>query len=450
MQDLSQKRKKWYQGRPAAVSFASRVQEIQKYRTPATKADEFLRIVRFLVLPLLALWCIVISFASLQIFLAHSFGETYATIGAAILCIVIEIGKMKFGSYTFSKLFLEGIEGIETDFAEAAMWLFITGFAAFTFWMSINNSTHGAHNLALLRGNEAHYSAFVPDTKDLDDQIAAANGRVAQNGGIKWKGTVTYQAQQAIKTDSRVIQQLSAQKEQRVKDQRADYELRRAQIQDTTDKGASLVMAAGGYVEILQIISLMLMAACMRVVGDHMDREQGQQHTDEHKAAGQQPITSAKHQPINGAAMNNQTGPAAYPGENDGRVIMFNRVAGGNVLSARLNTVPQFSQTVPQQNGLHGCSAVLTQCREAVQRDLPNFDRKDTRAATVSERINAALDRCLESMRVPGFEPEREVAIKFYQFLTDKAFPDLNARGWGYDRQDYFLRIVSGFVPEQV
>lgn len=438
MQETNQNSKKWYAGRPAKQAFAARVAEIQKYRTPATKADEFLLIVRLLILPLLAVWCIVISFATARAFLGHNFGEPYATIGAAILCLVIEIGKMKFGSYTFSKLFLEGLDGIQERFAEAAMWGFITLFATACFIGSFLNSTHGAESLALLRGNQAHYEEFKPNTSDLDSQIAAADSRINANSGIKWKGTVTYQAQQAIKSDSRSITSLNAQREQRVNEQRADYERRRAQMDETTTKGAKIVFAAGGYVEILQIISLVLMAACMRVVGDHLERE----HSNVNQTAAQN-ISFARNNAFNSQQTNNSA--PSVP-----QVFMFNRIPGGNVRAAGTDSVPQFSQAVAQKNAVMGCNDILARCKESIQRDLPNFGRKDARQTTVNDRITLALDKCLDNMNIPGFCPDREAAINFYDFLTHKAFPELNLVGWPYQRESIFLKTLSGFIPETV
>lgn len=414
-------------------SSGSRAAAISKYRSPHTRADEFLLIAPFIQL-ILAAWCMWIGFASYQAFFGHSFGPTVAWVAALLLCIVIEFGKLKVGGYVFQKPFLEGTVG--GTWAQFFVWVGALVFSVATFWMSIINSTSGAHALATLKGNQAHAEAFTPSTDAIDAQIREANARIQLAHNTKWKGTTTYEAQKAITRDTRTIESLQKQRDAAVTIQRSDFERRQSQNDLATNTGADMVMAAGGWVEILQVVLLFFVAACMAVVGEVMEREEKQRSP----TANLPTYNGAQ----KSAAINNGQ-PGTPP------VFMFNRMADGQVRSAPdKNTVPQFSQSVPQTNATIGCNAVLAQCKEAVQKDLSNFENRLAKPGTVSERINRALDECLSAISTPGFEPDREVAIRFFEFLKYKAFPSLNARGYGYELQDQILSKISGFVPEQV
>ena len=270
----------WWKPRTNPHSFQNRVDEINKYRSPHTKADEFLRLLKWFVQPLLVLYCMVLSFASYQAFFAHNFSPTIAMLGAGLLCLVIEFGKVKIGGYVFQKPFLEGPSGLAKSFPEFSVWAGALLFAIATFTMSVINSTSGAHALSMMNGTIKNEMAFAPNTSDIDAQIKATDSRIQQNTGIKWKGVVTYQAQKAIVRDTRNLEALNRQREAAVNAQRADFERSRNFNDTNTTRGANVLMAAGGWVEILQVITLFLIAACMKVVSTVMDRKQGKIQLD--------------------------------------------------------------------------------------------------------------------------------------------------------------------------
>lgn len=432
-------KKSWFDFSGDGAGLNSRIQKINKYRSPHTKADEILRILQWFVQPLLILYCMVLSFASYQAFFEHNFSAGIATLGAVLLCIVIEFGKIKIGAYVFQKPFLEGLEGFKGSFAEFSVWFGALLFAGVAFTMSVINSTTGAHALSVMKGTAKNETAFAGNTADLDRQISETNARIKQNGTIKWKGVVTYQAQKAIERDTRTLEALNRQKESATNTQRADFERTRSINDTNTQTGANILMASGGWVEGLQMICLFLIAACMSVVGSVMDREQKNSHT-----ATNNPNTNSYR---SGAA---NSSPANNSGA--GQTIGFFWDGYGQQAAQQSFAVPQQPFTVPQQTvdfSTIGCDAVLENCRQAVQRDLPNLLRPDAKPATVSERINKALDDAFDIVSKDGFSPSHETGLKFYKFLAETALPTLNDRGWPYSRDTFFMKQILAVIPKQ-
>lgn len=428
----SSEKQSWWGVFSTKGGLARRSQAIQKYRSPHTMADEILRLLRYMVQPLLIAYCMFISFASYEAFFGHNFSPTVATAGAALLCIVMEFGKIKIGSYVFQKPFLQGWGFFKSSFADFSVWGGSLLFMVFTFIMSVTNSTQGAHQLSLMKGTQQHAETFTTNTADIDSQIAATNSRIKAANGIKWKGVVTYQAQKAIERDTRNLESLSRQREAIMTGQRADFERRQQHNDKSTETGANILMASGGWVEALQLVTLFLIAACMSVVGGVMDEETKlnsiQVDTNRHRA--------------NGVAQNQSSTTPLF---------MFNRRSDGNVQAARSSEpVSQSPEPVTQQNTGADSDKVLQWCKTAVERDLPNFNEKWAKKDTVSARINKALDQCKESASKPGFSPSREEAVKFYSFLIDKAIPTLNGRGYPYPNDLQLLSRIKSVMPDFV
>lgn len=415
----------------AKKAYDKRLATINKFRSPKTMADEILWLLQWVIQPLLMLYCIILSFASYQAFFEHNFSPTIAICGALLLCIVIEFGKIKLGSYVFQKPFLQGWHGIRTSFADAAIWIGAFAFAFVAFFMSITNSTDGAKQLALLRGHEKHNEQFQPNTAEIDAQINAINGRVAQNQDIKWKGVVTYQAQKAISSDSKSTATLLQTKQELIAQQRADYEARQKANAHYSELGSEILLVSGGRVEYLQIITLFLIAACMSVLGGMVDSSE-KQATKQHQQVFQQ-----------SAAQGQQYST------NDGRPkIGFTWESYG---SDKQRTVSQPTFTVSQQtqpNSTLGSDAVLKVCKKALQSDMPNFKRQDVKKKSVSERINAALDACFNEMNNPDFCPSMPVAADFYRLCVEDVFPQLNEKGWPYERDTFFLKRLLAVIPK--
>ncbi|MEZ4925553.1 MAG: hypothetical protein R3A50_04705 [Saprospiraceae bacterium] len=411
----------WYYG--LFNSSDARIRKITSYRSPKTRADEFLFIAPLLQV-ILAAWCMWIGFASYKSFFAHNFNEQVAWWGALLLCVVIEFGKIKMGSYVFQKPFLEGTRFFQQKFDEVAVWGSALLFAGLTFWMSVVNSTAGAHSLSMMKGAQAHAEVFTPNTSDIDQQIQSAEARIKKAQVNTWKGKLSWESQKTVTRNTGTIEKLQDQRAKSIELQRADFKRRQDQNDTYSEKGANMLMAAGGYVEGLQGILLLLVAACMSIVSRVMKDE-------ELKSIGN-----------NGAFYRQANTNSSTPQNvNQSGTIGFYWNGYGNPQNNRDHkTVSQSKQAVSQFGGTNqviGADHILKNCETAIRRDMPNFNRKDTRAESVYGRIAKVLDDCADAMVKPGFEPSKEVLLSFTRYIND-VFKTLDDIGWPYQNDLVF------------
>ncbi len=268
----------WSKGDPAK-GFNQRVAEINRYRDPTTSADELLRVCQWFILPLLLAYSAVLGGASYYAFFSHNFSPNIALAGAITLAIAIEFGKAYMGLRAVQKPFLQGWSTITASVGHFTIWLAALLFALATFAMSIINSTHGGQLLATKSGQERHAVAFSPITSDIDAQIEATQKRIAQNNGNKWKGIVTVDAQRANRQAEKSMATLQDQRAQAIATQRADFERQRGIDDQNTATGSNMLMAAGGWVEGLQVILLFVIAACQSVLNGKMQTQQQSSQT---------------------------------------------------------------------------------------------------------------------------------------------------------------------------
>jgi hypothetical protein len=421
MQNAS-KSQTWYNFSKPGAAMAARKEAISRYRSPGTIADEILRIISWGVQPLLLVFCTALSFSSYQAFFSHNFSPLFATAGALILSVVIELGKIKIGGYVFQVPFLSGTQVLRSSFAVFAVWfgaLLITGA---TFYMSVINSTKGAAMLAQKVGFDKNEAVFTPNTADIDKQLDEANQRATAAVGVKWKGTTTYQAQQAIKAESRTIAKLQEQRDQSIRIQREDFLRRRAQMDTNTNTGASILMAAGGWVEALQLISLFLIAACMAAIDKVMTDEQ---------------------QPASKPTAANINGPLADFTRNGHNVQ--NRATIGFHWDGYGEAPPAPPQSVTHQPGgvTHQTSDdVLRLARKDFGSWAANIGSKKHDSGNAHGHITRTLDALRSSMQAHGFMPSMAEGYRSYQYFAEK-LRELEERGWPYDNSRELLHELA-------
>lgn len=421
----------WYNfsTKPGAA-MAARKEAISRYRSPQTIADEILRIISWGVQPLLLVFCTALSFSSYQAFFSHNFSPLFATIGALILSVVIELGKIKIGGYVFQVPFLSGTQVLRSSFAVFAVWfgaLLITGA---TFYMSVINSTKGAAMLAQKVGFEKNEAVFTPNTADIDRQLDEANQRATAAVGVKWKGTTTYQAQQAIKAESRTISKLQEQRDQAIKTQRADFERRRAQLDTNTNTGANILMAAGGWVEALQAICLFLIAACMAAIDKVM--------TDEQQPAAK-PTAANVNGPLADFARNGQN-------FNNRSTIGFHWDGYGEAPPTPSQGVTHQNKGVTHQPEFW--DDVLRLARKDFGSWAANIGSRKHDSGNAHGHITNIMNKLRDAINSPEFSPGLEVGMQTYTYLAEK-FKELEERGWPYEHSRDLLRELANKIPFQ-
>lgn len=402
-----------------------RTKKIASYRSPKTRADEFLFYAPALQV-LLAVWCLYLGFASYEKFFSHSFAPKVAFVGALLLCIVIEFGKLKMGGYVFQKLFLEGTAGLRKSPAESIVWLMAVLFSVATFTMSVINSTAGAHSLAEVNGIQATTETFVPNTAELDAKILAVEERIQANRNTKWKGTTTVFAQKSNVSEAKTLESLQNQRDQLVTIQAEEYKRRVALNDQKTATGANMLMAAGGWVEALQVILLIMVAACMGIVDQVIKEESA-------KTGTQFTTLSNPNQRTNGTPQYNNTA-------DHHQTIGFRWNGYGDT---QPKSVAQFTPSVPQTNAAAGSDQIILWCKDVVQKNLPHFERKDADNESVARRIHTTFDKTIESIQAPGFNPSKKVVDDFIVFLKNKAVPTLNKYGKPYQQIAAFDKLIS-------
>lgn len=412
---------------------AERKKAISRYRSPQTTADEIYRILIWGVQPLLMVFCIALSFSSYQAFFGHNFSPLMATAGAVILSLVIELGKIKIGGYVFQTPFLSGTRVLASSFAAFSVWFGALLITAATFTMSVINSTSGAQLLALKTGYEKNNTEFRPNTTEIDAQIAQTNARISDANAVKWKGTVTYQSQQAIKSLSTTLSGLTKQREKSVASQREDFERQRAHSDETTSTGADMIMAAGGWVELLQLITLFLIAACMATI-DSVMGQNGHQHSP--TSAKSNPQTGFHHTP-NGAHNQTPTGIGFYwPGY------------GGSPAAQPPPPVAGVSHQPYGVTHQQSADGILRLARKDFGSWAANLDSRKHNPDTCSQHIDRILGELLAQMDNPDFLPSTTEAIKSWDYFSRK-LAELDQKGRPFGEKYCLLERLKSFAFAQ-
>lgn len=246
-----------------------RIKKIQKFRDPGTNADEILRFGKLLIFLLLAFTGLLGGISYYKNF-SSSFPEEVAIFMAFALTFVIEMGKNYAAKWAIRIPYFRGFSHLSEKVENSLVWLGLLAICAATFYMSVHNSTIGAKQLAIVLSQERNQTEFVPDTKNIDKQILATQKQIEEHGKIKWKGVTTRDAQKAIIKGSSALENLQAQRSLTISQQRKDWEKIQAQKDNNSNYTANLVLASGGWVELLQILVILLIVSCEKTLDSRM------------------------------------------------------------------------------------------------------------------------------------------------------------------------------------
>ncbi len=431
MSNLANQQIPWY-NRTKRETLEDRITAVQNVNDPTIVADDVQRwSKRFIAL--LLIFTTGLSFFSYYKFFQNSFG-VFAIFMAGAIAITIEFGK----NWGFLKVlripFFLGWGHIKSEPHESIMWGGLLLLAGATFSASVYNSTHGAHELATMIGHEKSHSVFSPNTANIDEQIKATQSSMAQNRGIKWKGTVTYQAQKTIQREGSALDKLQTQRSKQIEQQRADWEADQQRQNEQTTFSANSLLLVGGFIELLQFLLIFMRVAAER----SLDK-----------------VATSR-------AAIQQTGARNYADPSFGQSIPQNGNYSQNSMQFRWNgygeqSVPHTEQSVPhtpqqksaqpvQNMEVIGSNQILNELRSKLQKDIPNFRNPHAVKGTVSSRIAMAFIEAYHAMILPNFSPSYEVAVKTYKYLAETAFPDLNGAGYPFPEDATFLKKLSDII----
>jgi hypothetical protein len=254
-----------------AASIKNRIRSIAHRNDPTTYADEVLagsKIVQVLLLTFTAAMSAFSYYYNFEV----SFGSTLAMVFAASLAIAIEFGKNRAAVWALRTLFFSS-DTLKRSAASFFIFCGVLSVAGVTYYMSYINSTKGAQQVSLLLASEKTRVDFTPNTADIDAQITAAQGRIAKNNGNTYKKKVAVWSQQSNIQESATISQLTKQRADVIAQQREDYLKRESEKNANHNQAAGLLLAAGGWVELLQALLTLIMVACEKKLLDNMEHE---------------------------------------------------------------------------------------------------------------------------------------------------------------------------------
>lgn len=435
-----------------------RVKAVQNVNDPSIVSDDVQRWSKIALMVLLA-FTTLLSGASYLKFFEKSFGFEIALLMALSLAVVIEFGK----NWGFLKVlripFFQGWNFIWREVHNTVMWVFLLLLSVVTFTASIYNSTQGSHQLALLLSHERTYTAFVPNTTDIDNQITSLQREDEKLGNIRRSNGRTNWAIQPMKAENaKTLQTLQAQRQTLIAQQRTDWEKQDAIKNQQNQFSANSLLAVGGWVELLQIILMFVRISAER----SLDRTaQNRRQEAPYPAGNGQPAfnnhatintqTAPPHQNTNGhAPINNHNKTEAQQ-----RYYFVRTHPAGNIQAALdqqplfqpQKTVSQSDFTVTQQKTGNYADDVLTLAEKRIRGHFANFGRRQGKDSTVSDNINTILDETLQKMKAETFQPSYMVSVKFYAYVNE-LFEALDTRGWPYDKKGAFLANTHRRIPQ--
>ncbi len=454
----TEKQQPWWR-RSQRDGLGARIKHIQRINDPATHADEVLKAVRILITVLLV-------FSGLLGGLSYfkNFGESFpieaAFAMAAVLTFVIEWGKNRATTWAVRQPFFQGWQHIFNTPANTFIFIGLVLISAVTFTMSIYNSTKGGEQLALMLNHEKNYSPFQPNTADIDAQIAQQQATVNNAPKAKWKGQYYYQDARTVRSAQRSIETLQRQRADAIQQQRADYESLRATQQTNAGFASRLVLASGGWVELLQILLILLRVACEKNLdGRQSSTAPPPLSTETRGNIGfQRAPAPAVNQHADASADARKRPAGFYDLDDEGRII---------TASQRVSAAAAATQPLPKEKNYDianknyviaatphtasvmetlGADFVLKNLKRNIQAEIPNLADRHAKPSSVSERINKHFDEAGMYMSQPGFVPTQSVAMSVWNYLKSRAFPTLRDSGWPYDRESIFLSRLESLI----
>jgi len=407
-----------------------------------------------------AFWikCILYLLTAFVVYLGYhyylsTFSQTMDPMVAAIFAVGIpagvEIGKLKLISKAFRAI---SLGWINDGPSKSLFWSFVLIIGAGAFWWSYTISTGGIKEVARqnaeasVRQDSLHV-IISSATADVDARIAEINHSNEQAAQMKTKrGKVAWSGQTIQMNNSASLVSLQGERQKIVDQITADYATTGAENKTKVSAWASFIERFGGWGEIGSILCLIALAVFERVLRDHNMAE-----LENEQSTTTPPLSNSNGQTTpNGAykVAQNKAGSIGFYWDGYGSPAA---ALTPQPLFTDQDTVPQSTQAVPQPNGEimeSYADSVLELCRQAVQKDLANFHNEQARPATVSKRINTALDECREKMMRSGFEPTYKAAFKLHNYLNSVVWDKLNTIGWPYEHQMFFMQWLNFRMQE--
>lgn len=242
-----------------------RIAEIQNLRDDGTSADEVLGVARDFLLPLSLLFSSVFCFLFYRKYFGEAFPPVVAIGGAVVIALLIEAGKVWFGIRALRYVYFgKPLSSI----ANTVLFCAVLGFASVAFYWSFSNSTSGLHDMAQSNVWQANQSEFSVNTTDIDRQINDARQAQKDAAKVKWRGTVTVDAQRTIRKQEDNIARLQDQRAKIIDQATADHSDRKKYQDDQATKAAGWTRLVGGIVEAIQLLLLAIAASCEKILSD--------------------------------------------------------------------------------------------------------------------------------------------------------------------------------------
>lgn len=404
IQSNQQKTNQPWWHREKTDGLAQTIGRIQKVNDPSTYADEVLKGSKVLLIFLLFFSGVLGALSYFKNF-NISFPAEVAIFLALTLTFVIEWGKNKAATWAVRIPFFQGWGYLGATPSNTFIFGGLVLVALATFTMSMYNSTKGGEQLAQMLAHEKNSSSFVPDTKAIDEQSMQLQQSVTAAPLVKWKGKQYYQDPKSVRAASKSIESLQRQREQAITMQRADYERNLAVQSAQTNFAARLVLASGGWIELLQILLIFLRVACERSL------------------AGKSSHASSPTFQSTGTTTQRSA------------AIGFNLGNDGNVRRQEQQTVsvPQSPPSVPQVNAsvfLSPAEALLW-FESELKKEPANFENKHANGTTVAARIDKKLTRAERYLEAtPDQSIPQLSADRFSKYLSESLYPLLIARNY--------------------
>lgn len=383
-------------------SVQQQAKRIAAINDDGTSADEILKVTRWALYALL-LYSGVLGAMSYYRNFEPSFGHEAALLFCLCLAGVIELGKNFFAKWSLRIPFFRGFGHIWRTPFNTFLWIGAVGLSVVCFVMSIINSTKGGEQLATMLRQERENVTFQPSTPDLDQQINDLQAQIAQNGTVTWKGVQTYQAQKTSANLSKSLDKLIESRNNQQNKQREDFEKREGQKANNTAFGAKLVMSSGGYVELLQILLILLWVSCERTL---LARALGANASPTPTGNEQQSFR------LNGDGV-------SFNGNGNGFNSGFHNRAP---IGYRNTTAPPVSEadrglTEPKQiNTVRHSPEAFKQHRANFYRYRANLKNGDGNRQTVCGHLKTALDGMAEHLEVADVQTQYDTYVELYKF----------------------------------
>lgn len=278
MQNNSNSQQAPWWSRDKKAGLQSRIKAIQRLNDPTTNADELLSGSKILLFLLLCFTGLLAGFSYYKNF-SGAFPVAVAAFMAIALTVAIEWGKNYCTTWAIRTPFFRGFGHIVSTPANSFMFAGLILIAAATFTMSVINSTIGGRQLSVMLNHERNTTPFAANTANIDSLINTTQKNITEASTVKWKGVTTRTSQQAIKQYSTTLSSLNEQREAIIQQQRADWEKQQAVIAENRNYSANLMLTSGGWVELLQLLLILVRVACEKALDSRLAHNQEEQPT---------------------------------------------------------------------------------------------------------------------------------------------------------------------------